>query len=190
MPTFWVLKNNEKYTGASVFFVDEGIDSGPIISQQKIKIGNMTPKDLIIKSKKIGMELISDAIKKINNNNYTIIENNKQNSTYYSFPTKYDVKAFKKNGKYFFLNILTFDIEEWFHILDNYNTKSESDWLNYESRIHRNMEIIFNIIDKHNVRATFFIVGWIAEKYPEIVKQISDRGFSDRFTYSYASISI
>ena len=75
------------------------------------------------------------------------------------------------------MNILTFDIEEWFHILDNYSTKSESDWLNYESRIHRNMEIIFNIIDKHNVRGTFFVVGWIAEKYPEIVKQISDRGF-------------
>lgn len=102
MPTFWVLKNNEQYTGASVFFVDEGIDSGPIISQKKIKIGNMTQKDLIIKSKKIGMELISDAIKKINSNNYKIIENNKQNSTYYSFPTKNDVIAFKKNGKSFF----------------------------------------------------------------------------------------
>ena len=35
MPTFWVLKNNEKYTGVSVFFVDKGIDSGPIIVQRK-----------------------------------------------------------------------------------------------------------------------------------------------------------
>ena len=31
MPTFWVLKNNEKFTGVSVFFVDEGIDSGDIV---------------------------------------------------------------------------------------------------------------------------------------------------------------
>ena len=42
MPTFWVMKNNEKYTGVSVFFVDEGIDSGPIIVQEKIEIGNST----------------------------------------------------------------------------------------------------------------------------------------------------
>ena len=33
MPSFWVLKNQEKYTGVSVFFVDEGIDSGPIVVQ-------------------------------------------------------------------------------------------------------------------------------------------------------------
>ena len=38
MPTFWVLKNNEKYTGVSVFFVDKGIDSGPIIVQKKLKL--------------------------------------------------------------------------------------------------------------------------------------------------------
>ena len=40
MPTFWVLKNNEKYTGVSVF-IDEGIDSGPILVQ-KIEIKNQT----------------------------------------------------------------------------------------------------------------------------------------------------
>ena len=38
MPTFWALKNNEKNTGVSVFFVDEGIDSGPIIIQKKVVI--------------------------------------------------------------------------------------------------------------------------------------------------------
>ena len=41
MPSFWVMKNNEKYTGVSVFFVDEGIDSGPIIVQEKLEIGNL-----------------------------------------------------------------------------------------------------------------------------------------------------
>ena len=33
------------------------------------------------------------------------------------------------------MNILTFDIEEWFHILDNNSTKTEKEWSNYESRI-------------------------------------------------------
>lgn len=75
------------------------------------------------------------------------------------------------------MNILTFDIEEWFHILDNESTKSERQWSNYESRIHKNMDTIFEILDQENVRASFFIVGWIAEKYPEIVKEIANRGF-------------
>ena len=75
------------------------------------------------------------------------------------------------------MNILTFDIEEWFHILDNNETKGLDQWAKFECRIHNNMKIIFNIIEKYNVSATFFIVGWIAEKYPEIVKEISDRGY-------------
>jgi formyltetrahydrofolate hydrolase len=62
MPTFWVMKNNEKKTGVSVFFVDEGIDSGPIIIQEKLEIGNFTQEQLIKRTKKIGMELISKSI--------------------------------------------------------------------------------------------------------------------------------
>ena len=50
--------------------------------------------------------------------------------------------------------------------------------MNYECRIHKNMEIIYEIIEKNNVRASFFIVGWIAQKYPEIVHEIARRGFS------------
>lgn len=48
IPIFWVLKNNEKNTGVSVFFVDEGIDSGPIIIQEKVEIGNQTQAQLIM----------------------------------------------------------------------------------------------------------------------------------------------
>ncbi len=74
------------------------------------------------------------------------------------------------------MNILTFDIEEWFHILDNRSTKTENEWLKFESRIHKNMEIIYDIIDKKNITPTFFVVGWIAEKYPDIIKNIADKG--------------
>jgi len=65
MPTFWVMKNDEEYTGVSVFFVDEGIDSGPIIVQEKIKIENRTLEQLIKHTKKIGMEAIVKAIELI-----------------------------------------------------------------------------------------------------------------------------
>lgn len=75
------------------------------------------------------------------------------------------------------MNILTFDIEEWFHLLDNPSTKSEKEWSNYESRIHQNMDKIFNLLDQKNLKATFFIVGWIAEQYPDIVKKIDSLGY-------------
>ena len=75
------------------------------------------------------------------------------------------------------MKILTIDVEEWFHLLDNDATKSVKQWSNFESRIKLGMDLIFNIIDSANVKATFFVVGWIAEQHPEIIKQISNRGF-------------
>ena len=75
------------------------------------------------------------------------------------------------------MNILTFDIEEWFHILDNNSTKNEKNWLNYQVRIHQNTDRIINFLKINNLKATFFIVGWIAEKYPDVVRKIDDLGF-------------
>jgi len=75
------------------------------------------------------------------------------------------------------MKILTFDIEEWFHILDNESTQTEKEWSNFESRIHQNMDRIYKILDGSNVKATFFCMGWIAEKYPEVIKDIVSQGY-------------
>tara|TARA_B110000902_G_C14294871_1_gene582909 strand:+ start:13311 stop:14075 length:765 start_codon:yes stop_codon:yes gene_type:complete len=102
MPTFWVLKNNEKYTGVSVFFVDKGIDSGSIIVQEKVEIGNRTQEELISYTKKIGMECISKSIDLIAKGTVELIENDASKKTYFTFPTREDVLEFKRNGKKFF----------------------------------------------------------------------------------------
>jgi methionyl-tRNA formyltransferase len=103
MPTFWVMKNDEDYTGVSVFFVDEGIDSGPILVQKKVKIDkNWTQRDLIKHTKKLGMDAILEAIEKIDSGNYELLPNNNDESTYYSFPTQDDVKEFYEKGKKFY----------------------------------------------------------------------------------------
>lgn len=73
------------------------------------------------------------------------------------------------------MNILTFDVEEWFHLLDNDSTRSEEQWKTYEVRIHENMDRIFRILEDTNTRATFFVIGWIAKTYPEVVKRIAER---------------
>ncbi len=71
------------------------------------------------------------------------------------------------------MNILTFDIEEWFHLLDFDATRTESEWGKYEVRIYENVDRIFRILDESNTKATFFIIGWVAKTYPELVKKIA-----------------
>ena len=73
------------------------------------------------------------------------------------------------------MNILTFDIEEWFHLLDNDSTRSEEQWKGFEVRIYENMERIFRILEDTNTKATFFVIGWIAKTYPDIVRQIASK---------------
>jgi methionyl-tRNA formyltransferase len=88
--------------GFLFFFVDEGIDSGPIIVQEKVEIGDMTQEELIIHTKKIGMDSIIKSINLIESNSVVLIENNAEEMTYYSFPTREDVKVFRQRGKRFF----------------------------------------------------------------------------------------
>lgn len=101
MPSFWVLKNNEKETGVSVFFVDEGIDSGPILVQKRVEIGQKSQSELIHFTKKLGMDAILEAIEKIHRGGYQLIPNLAEEMTYFSFPTREDVNEFLKAGKKF-----------------------------------------------------------------------------------------
>ena len=102
MPTFWALKNKEKHIGVSVFFVDEGIDSGPIIFQEKIEVLNKTQEQLIIETKKLGMIGIIKSIELIASGSYELLKNDEKNMTYFSFPTRNDVKEFYNVGNKFF----------------------------------------------------------------------------------------
>ena len=102
MPTFWVLKNNEEYTGVSVFFVDEGIDTGEIITQEKLKIETKSQHELVKVTKRVGMELIIDSLRKIRAGDELTQRDYVDNySSYFGFPTKRDVNDFLKSGNTF-----------------------------------------------------------------------------------------
>lgn len=88
------------------------------------------------------------------------------------------------------MNILTFDIEEWFHILDNDSTRSEKEWSNFEYRLEANMDRIFELLERKNQKATFFVLGWVAREFPRVLKKINDYGYeiathSDRHQLAY-----
>ena len=71
------------------------------------------------------------------------------------------------------MNILTFDLEDWFHILDHPETDSPLTWERMESRIERNTERILSVLEEKNLKATWFCLGWVAKKYPALIKKIS-----------------
>lgn len=75
------------------------------------------------------------------------------------------------------MNILSFDIEDWFHLLDLECTASEAQWSDFTPRIHANVERLIELTQRHGHQATFFCLGWVAEKYPEIIRQIDAAGF-------------
>jgi methionyl-tRNA formyltransferase len=99
MPTFWTLKNGEKETGVSVFLVDEGIDSGPIVVQKRVRIDTDRLEELIRRTKVIGMDAVWEAVEKVRVGKPKLIPNPDSEKSYFSFPTRDDVRAFRAAGK-------------------------------------------------------------------------------------------
>lgn len=75
------------------------------------------------------------------------------------------------------MKILTFDIEEWFHLLDTNSSRNAEGWNSMESRIHKNVDRILKALQGSNHKATFFCLGWVAKKHPDIIKKIDAMGF-------------
>lgn len=74
---------------------------------------------------------------------------------------------------------LSFDIEDWFHIVEVKAVEDPSQWPDLSRRsslVERYTDLILKICDDHRVRATFFILGWIADKHPALVRRIFDAG--------------
>jgi len=98
LPSFWVLRNGEAESGVSVFFVDEGIDSGPILVQERIRIAGLRQSELIVKTKLLGMEALIVAVGKVMTNRLETMPNSDDDSSYYRFPTRADVRSFYRMG--------------------------------------------------------------------------------------------
>lgn len=75
------------------------------------------------------------------------------------------------------MRILTFDIEDWFHILDLPLVEDPETWDHYECRIEEGTQRILDLLEEEGLSATFFVLGWVAERYPLLVRRIADRGF-------------
>jgi polysaccharide deacetylase family protein (PEP-CTERM system associated) len=73
-------------------------------------------------------------------------------------------------------NALTFDLEDYFHVGAFADQIQEDHWNSYESRVQANTDTILQLLEDHHCKATFFVLGWVAEKQPQLVKRIAEMG--------------
>lgn len=70
------------------------------------------------------------------------------------------------------INALTIDFEDWYHGIEI----PSSEWEGFEQRIERSGRRTLEMLDRFGVRATFFVLGWVAERHPALVREIAAAG--------------
>jgi polysaccharide deacetylase family protein (PEP-CTERM system associated) len=90
--------------------------------------------------------------------------------------------------------IFSIDVEDWFHILDLPTTPEMAQWDMLPSRVEQNFGRLLEILDQYGAKATCFFIGWIAEKYPHLVRQavaegheVASHGYKHKLAYKMTS---
>ncbi len=73
-------------------------------------------------------------------------------------------------------NLLTVDLEDWFHICEVEHLLPRKDWGRLPSTVVADTEKLLWLLEHWNSRATFFVLGYVAEKHPELIRQIHEMG--------------
>src|SRR5919108_5656650 len=74
------------------------------------------------------------------------------------------------------LNALTIDVEDYYHVTGFESIVRFEDWERYESRVERNTHRLLDLFDDYDTKATFFVLGWLAERHPNLIHAIHTRG--------------
>jgi polysaccharide deacetylase family protein (PEP-CTERM system associated) len=74
------------------------------------------------------------------------------------------------------LNALTFDVEDYFHVSALAGSVDRADWESMPRRVVRNTEALLDLLAASNVHATFFFLGWVADRHPELVRRVAAAG--------------
>jgi len=74
------------------------------------------------------------------------------------------------------LNALTIDVEEWYHVCGVEQSLPRSQWTSFESRVEMETHKMLKLLSDAQVKATFFILGYVADKVPQLIKEIDGEG--------------
>lgn len=88
------------------------------------------------------------------------------------------------------VNAMTIDVEDYFHVSVFDGIVPRSEWARMESRVCANTERLLGILAEHEVRGTFFVLGWVAERHPSLVRaiaagghEVASHGYAHRLVY-------
>lgn len=86
---------------------------------------------------------------------------------------------------------MTVDVEDYYHVSAFEKAIPTGDWGKWPSRVERNTHWLLDLFDRHNIQATFFVLGWVAERHRELIAEIAKRGheiashgYSHRLVYN------
>ena len=85
-------------------------------------------------------------------------------------------EASRKRMRCGFANAMTIDVEDYFQVEAFASTIDRSDWESLPRRVERNTERLLQILAESGVEATFFILGWVAERHPKLVRRVVAEG--------------
>ena len=74
------------------------------------------------------------------------------------------------------LNSITVDVEDYFQVSAFDPCIQRDAWDDYQSRVVANTHRILDLFNRHEVRATFYVLGWVANRFPQLVKEIHQQG--------------
>lgn len=74
------------------------------------------------------------------------------------------------------INALTIDVEDYFHVSNMESVVDRRSWGSYPLRVVNSTGKVLSVLEEFGVKATFFILGWVAEEVPELVKEIAEGG--------------
>lgn len=73
-------------------------------------------------------------------------------------------------------NALTIDVEDYYHVAALEAVIRVEDWERYESRVEKNTHRLLDLLERYATKATFFVLGWVAERQPHLVRTLAERG--------------
>lgn len=91
------------------------------------------------------------------------------------------------------IHAMTVDVEDYYHVSAFEKAIPREDWEKWPSRVEHNTQRLLNLFEQNNLKGTFFVLGWVAERYRDLIKEIAQRGheiashgYSHRLVYQQA----
>lgn len=184
LPTFWSLVNGDT-PGVTLHKMVPELDAGRILLQRSIdcSINDTTLHQLLDRTKHLAADVIAEGLDLLDKNDYTLIPNPSEDATMNRFPSKKDIQRFEwLGGKVTGIRnvrlkvAVSFDVEEWFQTYAARKWYPNDKWDQIDSRIDRILDRILGILDDHKAKATFFFLGWIVERHPDLALRILSKG--------------